>query len=142
MFRLEKLALIYMGKVPSQNITTNGKRVIQNVEQIVEVHQVNADGKLKKSNHQKSQNLMLEEHEACEAYDTIIELVEKDETSVIEYDINTSAVQEKTDNTMIILEGKSLFYGKSLFNSLLKFIIINNYRRKLNGNPLKENTYI
>lgn len=111
MFRLEKLASIYMGKIPLNDITTNSRRVIPKVEQFVELHPVNADGKLKKSNQQKLQNLILDEHQACEAYETIIELVERNKIPVTEYETaNTST--DKTDNTTIVLEGKSLFYGK------------------------------
>lgn len=122
-FRLEKLAPMYMGKIPQNDITTNSGRVIPKVEQFVELHPVNAEGKLKKSNHQKSQNLMLDHHQACEVYDTIIELVEKNETPVTEYETaNTST--DKTDNTTIVLEGKSLFYGKYWTTNYYKYTYI------------------
>lgn len=71
---------------------------------------------MKKPQFKSSNNFRLDHQQACEAYDTIIELAKENgvsETDTGGLDRGTDLIDKaETSSTTVYLDGKSLFYGK------------------------------
>lgn len=116
-FRIEteNLTRLYTGKIPSQDVCTDRKNVIPKIRQFAVLDESNPDGKLKKLQYKSSNNLKLNHRQACEAYDTVIELA-KDSGGSAHENVQEKAIgsidKTETPCKTIYLDGKSLFYGK------------------------------
>lgn len=79
------------------------------------LNESNPDRKLKKLQYKSSNNLKLNHQQACEAYDTVIELAKDSGVPAHENVQEKASVlidKTETSSKTIYLDGKSLFYGK------------------------------
>lgn len=109
--------MTYVGKIPPRDLSTNSGRVIPKVRQLAELKETAPETKPNKNRLQTLESLSLDRQQACEAYSTIVELMEQNEFSATENVSNQNvdmADKMKNSTAVIKLDGKSLFYGKSI----------------------------
>lgn len=112
----ENLIPSYTGKIPSQDVCTNRENIIPKIRQFAVLNESNSDKKFEKPQYKSSNNFKLDHQQACEAYDTLIELAKDNGMPTLESVLEKTSVliDNKTENLSktIYLDGKSLFYGK------------------------------